>query len=97
MVKKTEIITTFDWEQDVSPSIGTISIEDEGRTVEMTGNGSLPGKNAIYIIPDSHQEQTISFNYSVDYGDSFNAAGLLLRIREQNGYLEGYLLSFNNN
>ena len=96
MVKKTEIITTFDWEQDVSPSIGTISIEDEGRTVEMTGNGSLPGKNAIYIIPDSHQEQTISFNYSVDYGDSFNAAGLLLRIREQNGYLEGYLLSFNN-
>ena len=62
----------------------------------MTGNGSLPGKNAIYIIPDSHQEQTISFNYSVDYGDSFNAAGLLLRIREQNGYLEGYLLSFNN-
>ena len=51
MVRKTEIITTFDWKQDVSPSIGTISIEDEGRTVGMTGNGSLPGKNAIYI-PD---------------------------------------------
>lgn len=98
MVRKTEVITTFDWTQDVNLSIGNISIpiEDEGRTVNMTGNGSLPGKNAIYIIPASHQEQTLTFNYDVDYGDSFNAAGILLRIREQDGYLEGYLLSFNN-
>ena len=96
MVRKTEIITTFDWIQDVNPSIGSITIQDEGRTVNMTGNQSLPGKNAIYIIPESHQEQTLTFDYDVDYGDSFNAAGILLRIREQDGYLEGYLLSFNN-
>ena len=96
MVKKTEIITTFDWIQDVDPRIGSITIEEEGRKVEMTGNESLPGKNAIYIIPESHQEQNFTFDYSVDYGDSFNAAGLLLKIRENEGYLEGYLLSFNN-
>lgn len=96
MVRKTEVITTFDWVQDVNPNIGSITIQDEGRTVNMTGNGSLPGKNAIYLIPESHQEQTLTFDYDVDYGDSFNAAGILLRIREQDGYLEGYLLSFNN-
>ena len=96
MVKKTEIITTFDWIKDVDPSIGSITIEEEGRKVQMTGNESLPGKNAIYIIPESHQEQNFTFDYSVDYGDSFNAAGLLLKVRENEGYLEGYLLSFNN-
>ena len=62
----------------------------------MTGNRTNPGKNAIYIIPENHQEQNLKFDYDVDYGDSFNAAGILLKIREQNGYLEGYLLSFNN-
>lgn len=96
MVRKTEIITTFDWIQDMSSSIGSITIEEEGRKVQMTGNGSLAGKNAIYIIPESHQEQYFSFDYSVDYGDSFNSAGLLLKIRENEGYLEGYILSFNN-
>ena len=96
MVRKTEIITTFDWIQDVDSSIGSITIEEEGRKVNMTGNRTLPGKNAIYIIPENHQEQNLTFDYSVDYGDSFNAAGILLKIREQDGYLEGYLLSFNN-
>ena len=95
-VKKTEIITTFDWIQDVNPSIGSITIEEDGRKVNMTGNRTSPGKNAIYIIPENHQEQNLKFDYDVDYGDSFNAAGILLKIREQNGYLEGYLLSFNN-
>ena len=95
-VKKTEIITTFDWIQDVNPSIGSITIEEDGRKVNMTGNRTNPGKNAIYIIPENHQEQNLKFDYDVDYGDSFNAAGILLKIREQNGYLEGYLLSFNN-
>ena len=96
MVRKTEIITTFDWIQDVDSSIGSITIEEEGRKVNMTGNRTLPGKNAIYIIPENHQEQNLTFDYSVDYGDSFNVAGILLKIREQDGYLEGYLLSFNN-
>ncbi len=94
--KKTEIITSFDWIQDVDPSIGSITIEDEGKKVNMTGNERLPGKNAIYIIPENHQEQNLTFDYNIDYGDSFLAAGILLKIKEDNGYLKGYLLSFNN-
>ena len=94
--RKTEIITNFDWKTDVNNSIGTISIEDEGRRVQMTGNETLPGKNAIYIIPENHQEQNLTFDYVVDYGDSFNAAGVLLKIKEENGMLLGYMLSFNN-
>ena len=95
-VKKTEVITTFEWIEDVDRSIGDIEIKEDGRKVDMVGNPTNPGKNAIYLIPENHQEQNLTFDYTVDYGDSFNAAGILLKIREQNGYLEGYLLSFNN-
>ena len=95
-VGKTEIITTFDWKQDVDSSIGSITIEDEGRKVNMRGNKKLAGKNAIWIIPENHQEQNLTFDYKVNYGDSFNAAGILLKIKEEDGYLKGYLLSFNN-
>mgnify|MGYP001625250475 CR=1 FL=1 len=93
---KTEIITNFDWKKDVDNSIGSITIEDEGKRVQMTGNETLPGKNAIYIIPENHQEQNLTFDYNIDYGDSFNAAGVLLKVKEENGMLKGYMLSFNN-
>ena len=62
----------------------------------MTGNRTSPGKNAIYIIPENHQEQNLKFDYDVDYGDSFNAAGVLLRILKDDNTLKGYMLSFNN-
>ena len=61
----TQTIDQFDWEQDVDSAIGSITIEDNGKTVHMTGNPSLPGKNAIYIIPESHQEQIFSFDYNI--------------------------------
>ena len=107
----TQTIDQFDWEQDVDPQIGSITIEDNGKTVHMTGNRTLPGQNAIYIIPESHQEQIFSFDYNVEYGDSFNAAGVLLRIKKIDNYyqvetypgeeetfdaLQGYMISFNN-
>ena len=92
----TQTIDQFDWEQDVDPQIGSITIEENGKTVHMTGNPSLPGKNAIYIIPESHQEQIFSFDYNVDYGDSFNAAGVLLRVKKDGDTLKGYMISFNN-
>ena len=82
-IAKNEITTTidqFNWEQDVDSNIGSITIEDNGKTVHMTGNFSEPGKNAIYIIPEVHQEQILSFDYNIQFGDSFNAAGVLLRI-----------------
>ena len=82
-VKKTEVITTFEWIEDVDRSIGDIEIKEDGRKVDMVGNPTNPGKNAIYLIPENHQEQNLTFDYTVDYGDSFNAAGILLKIREQ--------------
>ena len=103
--KITQTIDQFDWEQDVNPIIGSISIEDNGKTIHMTGNEILEGKNAIYIIPESHQEQIFSFDYNVEYGDSFNAveygdsfnaAGVLLRVKKDGDTLKGYMISFNN-
>ena len=98
-IAKNEITTTidqFNWEQDVDSKIGSITIEDNGKTVHMTGNFSEPGKNAIYIIPEVHQEQILSFDYNIQFGDSFNAAGVLLRILKDDNTLKGYMLSFNN-
>ena len=88
---------TFSWEQDVSSSIGSVSFNNDGKDVVMRGNSSNPGKNAIWIIPEGSQEQEFNFEYNIDYGDSFNAAGMILRVRKnENGTLEGYMLSFNN-
>ncbi len=89
-------VSNFNWEKDVDETIGKITIEDQGRKVSMTGNEMRPGKNAIYIIPENHQQQLFGFHYEVDYGDSFYAAGLLMRVKKANGYLTGYMLSFNN-
>ena len=87
----------FSWEQDVSSAIGSVSFQNNGKNVVMTGNRTNAGKNAIWILPEGNQEQHFNFDYSINYGDSFNAAGMLLRVRKNsNGYLEGYMISFNN-
>ena len=55
---KTEQITSvenFTWQQDVSSSIGSISITNNGQNVKMTGNKSNAGKNAIWIMPTVNQ------------------------------------------
>ena len=92
----TQTIDQFDWEQDMDPEIGAITIEDNGKTVHMTGNWLYPGKNSIYIIPETHQEQIFSFDYNIDFGDSFISAGVLLRVKEEDDRLQGYMLSFNS-
>lgn len=92
----TQTMDNFEWIKDVSSSIGTITITNGGKEVKMAGNGSNPGKNAIYLIPENHQEQTFSFSYSVDYGDSFISAGVLLKVKKDGNKLQGYMLSFNN-
>jgi len=87
----------FKWQQDISSSIGSVSFSNNGKDVVMNGNPRNPGKNAIWIIPEGSQEQDFEFGYNIDYGDSFNAAGMLLRVQEnENGTLEGYMISFNN-
>ena len=86
----------FEWQKYVSSTIGSISITNGGKNVEMRGNRTNPGKNAIWIIPGQAQEQEFNFSYNIDYGDSFNAAGMLLRVKQDGNTLTGYMLSFNN-
>lgn len=97
---KTETVETqesFQWNQSVSSKIGSVSFTNNGKNVTMAGNSSYAGKNAIWIIPDKNQEQNFEFQYNINFGDSFNAAGMLLRVQENtDGTLEGYMLSFNN-
>ena len=93
--QKVNMETAFKWQQDINSSIGSISITNNGQDVVMRGNPSNPGKNAIWIIPDGNQEQKFKFNYNINFGDSFNAAGMLLRVKQQGNTLTGYMLSFN--
>ena len=59
------IASGFTWQRDVSSSIGSISIVNNGKDVVMKGNESNPGKNAIWIIPDENQEQEFNFSYNI--------------------------------
>lgn len=86
---------SFTWETDVASSIGSIEITNHGQNIVMKGNKKNPGKNAIWMIPEKEQEQEIQFDYSVDFGDSFNAAGMLLRVKQTGDTLTGYMLSLN--
>lgn len=89
--------SSFSWTKNVSSTIGSISITNNGADVVMRGNTTYAGKNAIWCIPDQAQDQTLTFNYNIDFGDSFNAAGVLLRVQQTNAStLEGYMVSFNN-
>ncbi len=91
-----DIANGFTWQRDVSSSIGSISIVNNGKDVVMNGNETNSGKNAIWIIPNENQEQEFTFSYNIDYGDSFNAAGMILRVQQSGNTLTGYMLSFNN-
>lgn len=89
------IQNSFNWNTDVSPTIGSFQITNNGQNIVMKGNKKYAGKNAIWIIPEKEQEQEINFDYSVDFGDSFNAAGMLLRVKQTGNTLSGYMLSLN--
>ena len=94
--KATVELDKIDWKKYMDNSVGKITIEDNGKTVEMTGNTSIAGKNAIYYIPDSQQIQTFSFEFDLDFGHSFLAAGIMLKVSEIDDTLQGYMLCFAN-
>lgn len=94
--QKVNIQDAFAWKQDVNYTVGSIQLINGGRDVVMKGNPSNPGKNAIWIMPDNDLDQEFTFSYNIDFGDSFNAAGMLLRVKEEGNALRGYMLSFNN-
>ena len=91
-----ETQNSFTWQRDISPSIGSISLNETGNNVNMYGNPYNAGTNVMWIEPKDNEEQEFSMNYSINFGDSFNAAGMLLRVENDNGILKGYVLSFNN-
>lgn len=90
------VSTAFNWEKDVSSVIGSIKITGNGQHVDMYGNSSEPGKNAIWTFLAEEYQQKFTFGYNIDFGDSFNAAGMLLKVKRDGNTLSGYMLSFNN-
>ena len=77
---------------------------DKKNNVKMYGNGTNPGKGAAWLDwqYDDINIIKLSFDYNIDFGDSFTAAGILFDISDSNpdnehsGTLTGYMLSFNN-
>lgn len=95
--EQVDFTDSFAWEKDIASYIGNISIVNNGKDVTMIGNYSNPGKNALWIMPtNENEDQKFSFDYSISFGDSFNAAGMLLKIKRDGNTLTGYMLSFNN-
>ncbi len=95
--KNVESQETLKWTESKTSSIGTITPTNNGKNISMQGNTSNAGKQAMWIIPEGNEEQNFNFGYSINFGDSFNAAGMLVRVQQNaNGYIEGYMISFNN-
>lgn len=92
---KVDMQHAFNWHSDVGYNIGSIAITNSGRTVVMKGNPSLMGKNAVYIASSAQgQRKVFSFDYNIEFGDSFGSAGVLFNIKQVGNYLEGYAISF---
>lgn len=87
---------SFNWQQDVHSNVGSISFQNNGSTINMRGNTYTNGFNKIYTNnPDSEiTKQKMSFSYNLNYGDSFDGAGVLLNTNVENGNLNGYALMF---
>ena len=85
---------------------GNISIIkiDGNNNVKMYGNGNNSGKGAAWLDWQYNDINivSLSFKYNIDFGDSFNAAGILFDVSDSkanddhSGTLTGYMLSFNN-
>ena len=90
--------STFAWTQHIYSHVGSISIQNNGSRIQMYGNPSNPGFNKI-LTPNNQdpdiKEQTMSFDFSLDYGDSFDSGGVLLNTHlNENGLMDGYALAF---
>lgn len=75
----------------------TVSEESINTVIEMVGNSVYQGKGAMWTTFES-EFLTISsfkFNYYINKGDSFNAAGFLFDIKDYGNYITGYMLSIN--
>ena len=92
---QTDMQNSFSWNRDMSSSIGNITTGTNN--VSMVGNSRNLGKNCLYAFPTQQgNNYDFSLGYNISFGDSFNAAGMLLKVQKSGNYLTGYMLSFNN-
>lgn len=92
--------SAFTWKQDVSSSIGSITFQNNGSKIQMYGNTRNSGHNKIYTDNNTSDEisnQEMGFSYNLNFGDSFNGAGVLLNTNVENNKLYGYMLFISNN
>ena len=80
--KNVESQETLNWTESKASNIGTITPTNSGKNISMQGNPSNAGKQAMWIIPEGNEEQNFNFGYSINFGDSFNAAGMLVRVQQ---------------
>lgn len=89
--------SSFAWNQHVSPSVGSIAIQNNGSKIQMYGNPKNAGFNKIFsennTDPDL-KEQIIDFTFTLDFGDSFDGAGVLLNTHVTGNNMNGYALFF---
>lgn len=95
---KQESASEFPWVTNVNSSIGSITMQNSGKDINFKGNNRNAGSNAIWYVPQQGSEQAFSFDYNLDFGDSFKSAGFLLRVKDSNpesateGTISGYAL-----
>ena len=65
-VEKIEHAEKLEWKRDSNDDIGKITIDSTGKNVQFVGNQTLPGKNAIYIMPEGNKEQKFNFSYNIE-------------------------------
>lgn len=87
----------FPWTKDIDTTRGNINITNSGKNVTMIGNDSNPGKNALWVIPEkSTIKQNFAFDYNLDFGDSFSAAGFMFNLKQKGEGVQGYAVVFMN-
>lgn len=89
---------SFAWTQHVYSQVGSIYIQNGGSRIQMYGNQSNTGFNKI-LTPNNQdpeiKEQVMAFDFSLDYGDSFDAGGVLFNTHlNPDGTMNGYALAF---
>ena len=95
--EQVDLQNAFNWTTDVNTSIGSITIQDNGRTINMVGNPDDPGKNAMWVLQDTGiSKQTFAFDYTLSYGDSFSAAGVMINVGKVDNTIQGYAITFNH-
>lgn len=94
---KVDMQKAFQWETDVNGSIGSVGFQNNGSIVNIRGNRTNLGKNAIYIERDKQNPNiTFSFDYTLEFGDSISAAGVMFNLRRVGNTLESYAIVMPN-